>query len=763
MADPSGLACAAAPVSPGRKECTPNAGVSETSLDRFRGWQEFILVRDGRRVRVLYSLADPDHALPAALQRSVVDLAQRLETLAPPRRPGSRRSRLIENGIELRDDGALAVRIEPGRFDIGTLDPATTGPAHVQAIALMAHYALARFHRYGFMLPQDKGPGENDPVETVIALVRKLNDEELRGVNALGGTSWQWRHVEVFNALVGHHALTTVAHELFHRIQYAYYINPHCGGSPKFDNLFMEGTARAIEDIIVDAADNYAEQGLRFFDLPGMPLADMMPFPDDVGARYAGALFWKYVAEQHGRFADAHAGGIDTQLYVLEEGRAEDEFLPYHVRPLRRARSRMAGIGHFDRFLHLDESGDAVLCSETTWGNFLVALALNGTATMDSRFRFGEAGRGENRLLGRRLTVPEWRTVRFDTLTDYPDETVHFTAPVFHADRLDHAVLRFFGVEDKEIRRPAERRVMLNAFAAHAYAVEVPAQRDPPRTAIGLAGSTDETRMLRVRFRPTQGLEDAFVQIIQLDPHGNLIDLIRLDCMPSPYRRDVDGAFRSPPLVCGGRRLDHSIDLAGTGRVLVIVASRERSGDYALAFSRMRACPLVRASALNARPLGDHVRSFAGDPKMIQFSWRSPSIMMDERSVVLQIRNQGDLPARGVVAALSFRPLDEAGPGDRWYPIGVMRQREMPGQSPEDGILPDRDKERVLTGDILTEPTLLALEWPVGERRRTVGRHGAILKATIRVPEDPNRLGKSILHLYGAAHPGAFPGWRLDG
>jgi hypothetical protein len=55
---------------------------------------------------------------------------------------------------------------------------------------------------------------------------------------------------------------------------------------------------------------------------------------------------------------------------------------------------------------------DAALCAETTWGNFVVALALNGFSESDLRFRFQE--------------TPAFRTVAGAPLEVAPNRTVPY-------------------------------------------------------------------------------------------------------------------------------------------------------------------------------------------------------------------------------------------------------------------------------------------------------------------------------------------------
>jgi hypothetical protein len=391
-------------------------------------------------VEVVYTTdaaAHPDHALPAGRN-------------APPRR--------------------VPAPCAVAGIDLGSIADAAH-PTHVQAVALMGAHALAVFGRLGFKVPK-------------ALTIRLCTFGGEAAASYRGGTEVWLDHIWVSTRLDDTDALLTVAHEVFHRVQYLY--NPTTARGSPFYAALREGGARLAEDWVLDSGDRYLKDGVEFLDDPGRPLMHHAAPGGEIAAHsYAAALFWRWMCEQHGEIPRHSDLGHEVMRTILE--RMVDRS-GYILQDLREARGLVVGEGHLDRFQHLDLAGGETLSTETDWGNFLVANWLHGTGrpVADLRFDYVEGDAG--RFSEKRPFV-------------WPGESLR-------AERLAARPFVF------EIPPGAVRA----GFAARYTVVETGADAPP---------------LLRVDFEARQGMEDPLVQILMIrrDAAGqeHLHDVIRSD------------------------------------------------------------------------------------------------------------------------------------------------------------------------------------------------------------------------------------------
>ncbi|MEO3470277.1 hypothetical protein AAFN86_00315 [Roseomonas sp. CAU 1739] len=357
-------------------------------------------------------------------------------------------------------------------IDLGQVaDPAH--PAHVQRIARMAAHSLKVFGKLGFEVPKD----------LTIHLCTFGGED---GANYRGGTEVWLDHVWVSTRLDGADALLTVAHEIFHRVQYEY--NPTTAKTSQLYAALREGGARLAEDWVLDSGDRYLKDGIEFLDDPGRPLIyHGAPGGEIAPHSYAAALFWRWLCEQHGEIARDSEFGHEVMRTILKRMVNTDG---YSLLELREARGMVVGEGHLDRFAQLSVANGEVLSTETDWGNFLVAnwMHATGKPKSDRRFDYVENDEGGGRFSRKRPFV-------------WPGETLQ-------AGKLAAKPYVF------EIPQGAVRA----GFAARYTVVDL---GDAPPS------------LLKVDFAVEQGMGDPLVQILMVgrDAAGQerLKDLIRID------------------------------------------------------------------------------------------------------------------------------------------------------------------------------------------------------------------------------------------
>jgi hypothetical protein len=404
------------------------------------------------------------------------------------------------------------------RIDLGTIaDPAH--PALVQVIARMAAHALKVFRDLGF----------RTPASLTIHLCTFGKDKG-RDRAYRGGTEVWLPHVWVSIHLDGADALLTVAHEVFHRVQYEY--NRTTAKTSPLYAALREGGARLAEDWVLDSGDRYLKDGLEFLGDPGRPLLHYAAPSGDIAPHsYASALFWRWLCEQHGEIGHDAGQGHGVMRTILE--RMIDDS-GYILQDLREARGLVVGEGHLDRFEHLDVTGGEILSTETDWGNFLVANWLHGTGqpTPDQRFDYVEDDEGGGRFSQERPFV-------------WPDETLAASA---------------LAVRPYAFTIPGDAARC--AFSARYTVVKIDAGAPP---------------LLRIDFAVQAGMRDPLVQIMligrDVPGQGVLRDLIRLDgtawtrCVPTAgleqvvvivAAREESGRYRLGIEAASGRAVLHA-------------------------------------------------------------------------------------------------------------------------------------------------------------------------------------------------------------
>ncbi|WP_144184988.1 hypothetical protein [Elioraea rosea] len=636
-------------------------------------------------VEVHYALTGP-HALPAALR-------------APPM--SSQTESVVSEDL---------IRLAP--YDRPAA-PSPAAPSYVQYIARCAEYALWRFRALGFDKPAlGRDGAAGDRLHIFLA--------ETRGFR--GVTSPEWDHIEISNRLIDLGALTTVGHEVFHRVQYAANATPRAArrGSDEEQlelwTLVYEGGARFAEDFLTDSYNRYGFDAERWFTARRRPLARSRGDDGGLsGASYEAALFWKYVSEQHGnplepplelsrapwwQTADGETGRrmrywlpgpaamreADNHRHVLAAlktlAKSQNEPKPLTMDVLRQAREKMRGLGTLDSAVPLDkpdagapaaQNGTTVL-EETTWTNFLCGIALNGQSGEDSRFQFREqpAFRGAAAL---RVEVSGGRTLHYAALpSSEPGSAEANTVAeqvMLGRDRLDDRrtervgddVLRFL------LRRPALPNLapMLRPYDMAIYKVLMP--------------EGNETRLLRVELDPggpltgrsAAGLRGGLVQVIMLGPGGHLVDIHRHD-----MSFDADGG-----------RMRRTFACRGVSEVLLLVCSRENGGTYTVTLSRPERSPVLASTSWNCVP----GKALTQDPAVAAWNWMSPDLDVvhdvtalggrpvpgggsrgPQQVVRLAIRNLGDRYGDSRFASVAFACRKwSAGPSATWTQLGEQR------------------------------------------------------------------------------------------
>jgi hypothetical protein len=594
------------------------------------------------------------------------------------------------------------------------------------------------------------------------------------------------------------------------------------------ERLILEGGARFAEDIIQDGFDRYADDALGLFNRPGTSLADRRDHTEgEVGAGYASGLFWKYAGEQLGQDIDERGNGIDVLRAVLEEGSDETRAAllsaeakavgPYHVSVMRRA---IAGLGGtfvaqseavpsttqgiaFDWLAHdqaaatrprpsqSNELGRVVFSDETLFGNFAVALALNGRAARDSRFRFRDARNPSNRLENVTLRIPPQRMLRLSTIPEDPSGTTDLGATWARAPLLDRMVLQLLGSRP---RRDGLETLPPYSVIAFEVRVDIGRVAPPPRVSGSNSAPRDQSaapkedeeedsilggatgnasrnpQMLRIRLSPrphaqrrANALQDALIQVLLLDEHDQLMDIIRHDCQPVGQNAWDAGRTEGLSGAMGeGRAMDLTIDTSRAGRILILVCAREQAGDFSLRLSRVRDRPLIVSTPWNAREF----TQYSADPNLFARTWRSPSIGIAGDSLYVEVRNMGDVMARDVTASFWYRIIpprrtggDVSVPGMQgtgWTSIGTSRAKDIPPVSllRNTAVLLDRTSTHPDSRWQLQVPLPSAIKDTLLRVSQPGQNSGVIVRARIDCRQDNNNDSRNdILSVFGNESP----------
>jgi hypothetical protein len=389
------------------------------------------------------------------------------------------------------------------RANLADLHPDNTegAPTYVQRVGLIAEHALGRYLAWGFRDPRN---GAARMEYRILA----------QAPGVAGQTSASWSHVEVGPGNSDIQNLHTVPHEFFHQVQYRYNATTTRSG---IYGILREGGARLIEDCVNDFPNRWVDTASLIFSDPTHSMIDF-PVGTNTPIRYAAGLFWKYVAEQHSvlsNAADEPAIGIDSYRRVLEASAtvlATDPGLGYTAGALRNARGQMPWYGSFDQFGWYDAACTQLSSSETTWGNYLVANYLHGTANpvSDRRFEYMED----------------------EEAVSWPGSPVAKLAALQAAVAVSDDLVLATGTVINRSGTGQKR------YSARYFRV---------------TPGTPQPRMLRVNFTAGAGMTDPLVQIVRIGAGNALVDLHRSD-RPS-YSK--------------------TISMSGLTSVVVIVAARE--------------------------------------------------------------------------------------------------------------------------------------------------------------------------------------------
>jgi hypothetical protein len=490
-------------------------------------------------------------------------------------------------------------------------------PAVVREAGEAALLAMERFARAGLRPPLPTRSG--------------LVTIELRTLFLVRGWASQddenFARVVLDSSLRGDALRETVAHEIFHLIQYAYNSTATSsdadisGESPVFTPMLREGGARVAEMVMNPDASRYEHDAQDWFLPDGTSLARYRAGRRRRfnGTSYGAGIFWKYVAEQHApplpRGADPRwSRELATQRLLLEANSrkpGETEAKLVTIEGLRAARRSMVGPGDFDRFLYVKGERDLLASSDTTWGNFQLAVLLNGTAGADSRFRFEDAARWRGITAGRRA-VPADQQVDYDEL---PSERLGLAEGMGERPRNERTHTGAWGPDMLLEQRIEERTTDLQYRLGHALGLNPPLPAENSSNApirarmldpfsmmtfrVRLQPST-QTRLLRVEWEPLAGLEDGMVQVVLLDQAGELLDLYRHDGHPR-------------------RAMNHRFACRLVSEVLIVVASRVAPGNFRLRLAQAADSAILAVANWNCRA----ARHLTHDPATQRHDWRS--------------------------------------------------------------------------------------------------------------------------------------------
>ncbi|MGP3684525.1 hypothetical protein ACTVZO_07405 [Streptomyces sp. IBSNAI002] len=484
-------------------------------------------------------------------------------------------------------------------------DNTVLAPTYVQKVGLLAEYALDRFLAAAF----------RDPRNGAARLQYRILQMP---ANIAGQTNSAWSHVEVGPANTDDQNAGTVPHEMFHQVQFRY--SSSAGGGIGW--AVLEGGARFIEDMISDPRNRWVRQSQDIFDNPANSLLDVGGVKNPI--RYAFALLWKYYSEQHSTQvtpADEPAIGIDAHRTMLQQmgTAAGDPGLGYSVTALRTARSQQPWYGQFDRFSYYDTARTELGSNETTWGNYLVANWLHGSASpvTDRRFDYLEdedaVGFGGEGAAGR----------------------LALKSPLVQAS--DVVALAQGGDVSLSVTGVAP-------WAARYYRV-IP------------AGGGSAPRMLRITFTASGALTDPLVQILRLGPSG-LVDLHRMD----------------------STSFTKTINMSGLTEAVVIVGTRDTGGDYTVRFTEVSSASDVMVTRWNSRagteyeidPIGWSWTWISPDVMVDNDDdlLRDGQVFFDQNNKLkIRLRNRGNAAATGISVQFWYQKATTGLSTTGWIPV----------------------------------------------------------------------------------------------
>lgn len=258
---------------------------------------------------------------------------------------------------------------------IGSTTAGNGIPTYIQKLSIWLEYAYERYtQQYQMRDPRINGNKINVFVEYM--------EGALSGYGGHGT-------IGIDNDLDDADLASTSVHELFHCVQSEYLVCSGCISPFEDWKPFMtEGTTRVIEDTVNDSLNRWMENANWFF--RGSNKQTSLP-----QMLYSGALFWKYMTEQHSRQitpAYEPAIGVDVIRKACElastSGKA-DINVPISLRNQR----VVPYFGTFSHFIYLPPGNVELSTNETTFGNWLATNYLQclRNTIADRRFTYMEA------------------------------------------------------------------------------------------------------------------------------------------------------------------------------------------------------------------------------------------------------------------------------------------------------------------------------------------------------------------------------------
>jgi hypothetical protein len=593
--------------------------------------------------------------------------------------------------------------------------PIPSTPRHIQMLFCFADHLFGLFRRHRLFHRPVNGKEIEDLPLIAITAGNYLHDR-FRGAVTLGdGLIWTDLKIVIDAALSPYDSFLVLAHEFLHVVQHRFdgdlsnivnepiteekpELRPHIYYAARGD--MREGTARAFEEILVGGSPRFQRDATRWFKVPAQPLLTpaMKPYAPRP-ALYSSGLFFKYLADQAALGSSAESPET-KKIAVLREFCRMPNALD--LDEWRAAYLRLRQHGSFDRFAYLDRDSPAVLSDETLWGNFVLAVLLHGGQEPDPRFRFDLPLRTDRESL--RYRFPDSNVVPFEALpsirwrgSGHPGQggadgspptgrsqplSLNLPKPQERGDLVLLSAPAAPAPRDCTSPSAPSCHHPIGAWHAQGHAMEIRSTLVPhdmfeggyrvPPVGLGIPspalvgeprpplhaltpysflawkvvlGNPLPGRMIRMGFRRSGGLEDALVQVVLLDRAGRVIDLMRCDGQPDGTTREIDRV----------------IACRDASECLIVVAAREKSGNFRLRLSRVVERAYLFAATWNAVA----GTSYATSPAVRAWTWRNPDLWIAESEVNLRLYNFGDRPASKTKVQFWTRNFVETDPGRR--------------------------------------------------------------------------------------------------
>ena len=433
-------------------------------------------------------------------------------------------------------------------------------------------------------------------------------------------------HMELNTSNSDSQNLGTVPHELFHLVQYRY----NAGGGPAngIRGSMLEGGARLLEESINEIPNRYVESAADGdLSTASVPRKGIFNFPEetlvDVGGtqsllRYAAGLLWKYIAEQHSTLTGAaNEPAIGVDSYRKIIERMSTTADNFTIAAVRNGRAQLPWYGSFDQFSYYDAGATELGSHETTWGNFLLANYYHRLWTLT--------------------------TAGFDARFDYmeDDDPAHNVAALNTFSSVVSAGNAISLAQGSAVTKNVTGH---KPYGAVYYEITPSAASTP--------------RMLRVNFVASGGISDPIVQIVRIGAANALVDIHRSD--KTTYSK--------------------TINMSGLSRVLVIVGSKESSGNFTLHFDEVASASDVMVTRWNSL-VGTE---YEVDPKGWSWTWISPDIMVDTNDDLLddtsvffsqnnklkvRLRNRGNAAANKIRIDFWYQKATPFLTSGGWIPV----------------------------------------------------------------------------------------------